>query len=140
LTGPQTILIGGGSLALLCFIGFNEVQKASCKIPIKIRDRLPGNYNAMTIPPFGIYILKSEVGNRELIRHELIHWYQYKKMGLLAYYGRYFSEMKCYGYDGMPMEVEARACECEHCKTNYTDCVRKGIARTVFNPMFRIDI
>ena len=45
--------------------------------------------------------------------------------------------MKQFGYDKMPMEMEARANESDYCKENYTECVRNGKSNTVNNPNFR---
>jgi hypothetical protein len=140
MTPTQTIVVGVAGTAIISFIGLNSIRRYSKRIPIKVVDHLPHGYNAMTIPPWGIYIVKSQANNKELIKHELIHWMQYQKLGLFGYYSRYFSELKCYGYDGMPMEIEARACECDACKTDYTQCVRGGQARTVYNPSFRMDL
>lgn len=98
---------------------------------------MAGNYSARTIPPFGIYIKESEKDNQALIDHELIHWKQYQDGGLLNYYLTYASQMKQYGYDKMPMEQEARTNESDYCKENYTECVKDGQAKTVYNPNFR---
>lgn len=46
--------------------------------------------------------------------------------------------MKQFGYDKMPMEIEARKNESDYCKNNYTECVRNGTAKTVYNPNFRL--
>ena len=108
------------------------------KPPIYIRRKLPKGYNARTIPPFGIYIKESEKNNKELIEHELIHWRQYQKNGLIDYYRRYLRELKRWGYDKMPMEQEARKNETKYCRQNYTECVRTGRSKTVYNPNFRV--
>jgi len=65
-------------------------------------------YRAITIPPFGIFIKKKHRGNQKLLNHELIHWQQYQKMGLLKFYFRYFKQFLTHGYNKMPMEIEAR--------------------------------
>ena len=42
-----------------------------------------------------------------------------------------------HGYDANPYEIEARYRESDFCKSNYTFCVRNGLAKTVHNPNFR---
>jgi hypothetical protein len=65
-------------------------------------------FRAMTIPPFGIFIKSKYKGNTQILKHDLIHWKQYKRMGLIMYYLRYFIQLIIIGYDTMPMELEAR--------------------------------
>lgn len=65
-------------------------------------------FRAMTIPPFGIFINIKYKGNEQILKHDLIHWKQYKRMGLIMYYLRYFIQLIIIGYDTMPMELEAR--------------------------------
>ncbi|WP_204343853.1 hypothetical protein [Psychroserpens algicola] len=69
----------------------------------------------------------------------MMHWKQYQKKGLIGFYYDYYNELKIYGYDKMPMEIEARFWESDNCKLNYTECVRSGKSVTVFNPDFRDD-
>ena len=126
------IIIG----SIIVFIIYNELQKRK---PAKVyyRKRLANNYNARTIPPFGIYVLESQKNNSALIDHELIHWKQYQEKGLFKFYNDYLKELNQFGYDSMPMEIAARSNESEYCKLNYTECVRNGKAKTVFEPNFR---
>ncbi len=115
------------------------IAKAN-KIPnILIKKRLPFNYNAQTIPPFGIVLLEKEKDNEMLLRHELVHWLQYQKTGAIIFYLKYVLQKAFYGYDKMPMEIEARKLSEEktNCLTNYTSCVRDGLANTVINKNFR---
>jgi hypothetical protein len=72
-------------------------------------------FRAMTIPPFGIFIKKEYKNDLQILEHDLIHWRQYKRMGLFLYYFRYFIQLIIIGYDTMPMEMEARQNE------NYED-------------------
>lgn len=120
------------------FSAYSWLQRNRMQPPIFYREKLPGNYNAQTIPPFGIFILESQKENKALLDHELIHWRQYQEKGLIPFYNSYFAQLKRYGYDLAPMEIEARANETDFCKTNYTECVRNGQAKTVFNPNFRL--
>lgn len=106
--------------------------------PIYYVDDLPGGFNALTIPPIGIYIVNEAAGNVLLKEHELYHWAQYQRDGLLPFWNNYLCGSFLYGYDGNPYEVEARHNECEFCKFNYTLCVQNGWANTVYNPDFRL--
>jgi hypothetical protein len=76
-------------------------------------------FRGMTVPPFGIFIIKDLKGNFSIIRHELIHWRQYQRMGLLLFYFRYFLQLLIIGYDFAPMEVEARKGVGEFEKNNH---------------------
>jgi hypothetical protein len=69
---------------------------------------LPFKLRGATLPPFGIFIKTEHVNNEKIINHDLIHWKQYKRMGLLMYYFRYIIQLIIIGYDTMPMEMEAR--------------------------------
>ena len=130
------IILGGGIIAALVFVGYNTMQRAGSPSIYFVKS-LAGDYNARTIPPFGIYVKESEKENKELLNHELVHWKQYQDGGLFNYYMTYVNQMKQYGYDKMPMEKQARANESDYCKGNYTACVRTGQAKTVHNPNFR---
>jgi hypothetical protein len=106
---------------------------------IIIKQRLKGGYNAKTIPPFGIYIAKGNETNATLLKHELAHWEQYRKTGAIIFFLKYLTQKALYGYDNMPIEIEARKItgEKNECLTNYTSCVRQGTAITVQNISFR---
>ena len=64
-------------------------------------------FRGMAIPPFGIFI-NPKHNTQIVIKHELIHWQQYKKLGLLGFYFKYVWEMIRFGYDKSPLESEAR--------------------------------
>jgi hypothetical protein len=130
------ILLGVGALgvSLLTVYSMNQRKR---KPNLIIKKSLPFGFNAMTVPPIGIFIRRDQVENGALLQHEVIHWNQYRRRGLLPYYLGYFSEMMKYGYDGMPMEYEARINENDYCRKFYTDAVRMGAAKTVYNPAFR---
>lgn len=131
----NTLLVLGGIAVALAI--YNHVQKRLPTAPVYYRKRLSGNYNARTIPPFGIFIKESEKYNDALIRHERVHWKQYQESGLIGFYRQYVKELKEHGYDQMPMEKEARADEHPWCLDDYTECVRRGMAKTIYNPNFR---
>ncbi len=129
----NALLIGAG-----LFIAHLALKQLRKKQPtIYYKEKLPFNYNALTVPPFGIYIKQEHEGNSALFQHELIHWRQYQRMGLVPYYFNYAVGMAS-GYDNHPMEKEARANESEYCQNNYTECVRNGTANTVHNSTFRV--
>ena len=65
-------------------------------------------FRGQTIPPFGIFIKKGCENDNELIAHEMIHWQQYKRMGLFMFYFRYIFQLIFIGYYTMPMEMEAK--------------------------------
>lgn len=78
-------------------------------------------FRGMTIPPFGIFIKKEFKGNDQILKHDLIHWKQYQRMGFFMYYFRYFVQLLIIGYDTMPMEMEARQDDDNETKWNYRD-------------------
>lgn len=135
MTTKNKIIVGVG-LVTLAFVLYNEKQKSNDKPKVYLRKKMFNNYNARTIPPFGIYILESQKDNKALLEHEMIHWRQYQEKGLIKFYLDYSNQLSQYGYDKMPMEIEARFNESDFCKQNYTHCVRNGISNTIFNPNF----
>ena len=46
--------------------------------------------------------------DKSILRHEMVHWSQYQRMGFFGFYSTYISEYKKYGRKYGPMEVEAR--------------------------------
>ena len=128
-------LLVGGTL-LVAHLIFRQYRK---KEPtIYYVDNVPLGFHAATIPPFGIYIQNNQMNNVELMKHELVHWKQYQRLGLVRYYTNYIEGLIRNGYDLHAMEQEARANENEYCRVNYTECVRNGMAKTVINPNFRL--
>ena len=65
-------------------------------------------YAGITLPPFGIYILKERMGDELLKLHEMVHWEQYQRMGVIRFYVNYLWYNIRYGYWNNPMEIEAR--------------------------------
>lgn len=125
-------LLSIGALAV-----YNHLQRKNDNPKIVVKKKLFGNYNARTIPPIGIFITEENKNNQALIEHELVHWKQYQQKGLINFYVDYLSQLDTYGYDKMPMEIEARFNEKNFCKTNYTYCVANGLSNTVNNINFR---
>lgn len=67
-----------------------------------------GGYNAITLPPLGIWATTNHVNNHRLYQHECVHWQQAQRMGLVKYYATYCWYHLRYGYEHNPMEIEAR--------------------------------
>lgn len=65
-------------------------------------------FAGVALAPWGIYILAEHLTNETLIRHEQVHWQQYKRMGVVKYYATYLYQVLRYGYRNSPMEREAR--------------------------------
>lgn len=129
----KKVLIIAGSLtaAHLLLVALRKKPPMICYV-----DDLPFGYNAMTVPPVGIFIKRSQHDNKALLDHEMIHWAQYQRMGLLGFYAAY-TKGSTEGYDANPMEIEARANETDYCKLNYTTCVRNGTAKTIQDKNFK---
>lgn len=134
--GSTKVILGG--LALLVI--YNELQKRNSKPKVYYNKTITGNYNARTIPPFGIFIKPEQKDNKMLLEHELVHWKQYREKGLIKFYADYNHYHNELGYDLNPMEIEARILsgEKKECIYEYTECVRNGTALTVQNENFRV--
>lgn len=131
----KNILIAAAIIAG-AFAIYNAKQRKNNSPNVYYKKKMFGNYNGRAIPPFGIYIHESQRGNKNLLEHELVHWQQYQRLGLFKFYSQFKKELKEFGYDKAPLEIEARFNETDYCKTNYTECVRTGQAKTVHNPKF----
>lgn len=133
----QTKLIAGGIVAFLLYA---EKQRHNDSPKIFIRKELIGGYNGYAAFPLGIFIKESEKDNKMLMDHEMIHWKQFQREGIIPFLINYSLEALKNGYDKNPYEIEARnlSGEKQECLTNYTDCVRLGIAETVNNPNFKL--
>lgn len=123
--------------SILAFHVVSRIQRKNDNPRIWYLDKLPFGYNGFIVPPFGVFILKSQRDNEQLRLHELVHWKQYQREGFVKFLYGYSIENKKKGYDKNPYEIEARFCEDDFCKTNYTYCVRNGISNTVHNTNFR---
>jgi len=130
------ILFGIGAVLAVDYL----IARINKKPKITYKQKLPFNYNAQTLPPFGINIQNEDKNNQLLIKHELVHWEQYRKTGAIVYYLKYALQKAIYGYDKMPMEIEARKQigENEYCQNNYTECVRNGQSITIKEQNFRV--
>ena len=65
-------------------------------------------FAGITLPPFGLYILKERMDDELLKRHEMLHWEQYQRMGVIKFCVTYLWYNIRYGYWNNPMEIEAR--------------------------------
>lgn len=74
---------------------------------IVLTKRVIKPYRGMAIPPFGIFI-RPGLKSPTVIKHELVHWQQFKELGFLGFYFRYAWQMIWFGYDKAPLEKEAR--------------------------------
>lgn len=128
-----------GSAILLAAVGLfvADIYNRSRPIPVYYVRSLPGGYNALTVPPVGIFIVDAQRGNNNLVLHEIVHWLQYLERGTIPFYLQYLFEYWQYGYDCMPMEVQARYLESHQVQQDYTAAVRDGRSVTVYNPQFR---
>lgn len=133
----KTIAISASIIGVVIFVAYCMKQRKNDNPKIFYKKNLANNYNSRVLPPFGIFIKEDQKGNTELIEHEMVHWRQFQKEGLLPFFINYLKGAAKYGYDKNPYEVDARKNETEYCQENYTECVRNGTAKTVQNPDFR---
>lgn len=76
-------------------------------------------FRGICLAPFCILIRKKYKGNFGLLRHEVIHWKQAERMYYILFYIRYLIQLLLFGYDNMPMELEARQGESVYGMWNY---------------------
>lgn len=62
--------------------------------------------HAITLPPFGMFFSHGHFVE-STIRHELVHWEQYNRYGVVGFYLLYLYYTIKYGYWENPMEIEA---------------------------------
>lgn len=124
-----------GSVVALDYL----IAKLNVKPNVFYLKKMPNNFNAQSIPPFGVFISTKQKNNQILLQHEMHHWKEYNKSGALIFYLKYIYQYIVYGYDKMPFEIEARkeVKESKFCQENYTECVRTHKAITVQNNKFR---
>lgn len=126
------------AIFIAAFVFYSIKQRKNDNPKIIYLENLPGNYNGFSLAPFAIFIRKDQEKNKDLLKHELIHWKQFQREGLISFLTNYTIEAINKGYDANGYEIEARreSGESEYCQLNYTECVRNGKAKT-FNPNFR---
>ena len=85
-------------------------------------------FSGLCLPPLGIWLhpdlmswqragLAAPVPGTaadRLLRHELAHWAQAQRFGVLAFYARYIAGLLRHGYRNHPFELEARAAQISH--------------------------
>lgn len=65
---------------------------------------------------YGIFIREDLWGDRSLVVHELVHTFQYERLGgFLPFLRQYLLECITVGYPAAPMEQEAKRMERERC-------------------------
>lgn len=74
--------------------------------------RIGLQFDAITLPPFGIYMKDEYVADKILLYHELVHWRQYQDYGswAIVFYARYlyYWVTAPFSYYKNKLEVEAR--------------------------------
>ena len=65
-------------------------------------------YGAITMPWQTVYVLPERVKDAGLIKHEMVHVEQIKRLGAWRWTWQYLSGLARYGYTDNPLEVEAR--------------------------------
>jgi hypothetical protein len=65
-------------------------------------------FAGVALAPWGIFVLTEHLSNESLIKHEQVHWEQWRRMGTVRYYATYLYQVLRYGYRNAPMEREAR--------------------------------
>lgn len=65
-------------------------------------------FRAITLPPWGVYMLPGSLDDWGLRDHEIVHWHQAQRLGILRFYSLYLWYQVRYGYEHNPFEIEAR--------------------------------
>lgn len=76
-------------------------------------------FRAICLAPFAIIVKEKYRGKFGLLRHEVIHWKQSERMYYVGFYFRYLIQFIIFGYDNMPIELEARQGENHYGMWNY---------------------
>jgi hypothetical protein len=90
--------------------------------PIRWLFELTG-FSGLCLPPIGIWLHPDLMSWQRagmaapapgtaadrLLRHEMAHWRQAQRFGVLGFYVRYLAGLARYGYARHPLEIEARA-------------------------------
>lgn len=86
---------------------------------------LPLGLRGAFIPPIGTFIAEAH-DTPKVREHEACHYSQWKELGSVNFYLRYFMEYVEHGYNNMPVEAECRKNESQYCQENYTTCYPKS--------------
>lgn len=84
------------------------ISNAIAKIVIRIAKIFTPNVIGVTIWPFIFIYPKVFKDNQSLIRHEMVHIKQYKRYWIIGFLPVYIYQFIRYGYERMPLEIEAR--------------------------------
>ncbi len=66
-----------------------------------------GRFHGKVLYPFVLFSQPKDQITASLFRHELEHVYQVQRMGWFKFYATYLIHAVKYGYDKIPVEVEA---------------------------------
>ena len=72
-----------------------------------------GKIQGMTLAPFCILIRPDKIHDIRVIKHEVKHWEQSKKLWYVGFYVSYFVQWIFKGYRNISFEIEARKVENE---------------------------
>lgn len=75
--------------------------------PLRWYLRLAG-FTGITLPPFGMFLLRERFNDEPLRRHESVHWEQAQRLGVIRFYALYLWYSLRHGYRNNPLEGEAR--------------------------------
>lgn len=101
-------------ISLVLTLTVNYIANILFRLPLKqpkvyyISSNWLPVFRAIMIPHVGIFIKKEYKKDLILLKHETVHWKQYKRMGSIIFLLRYLFQFLFIGYDSMPMELEAR--------------------------------
>ena len=70
-----------------------------------------GNIQGITLAPFCILVRPDKINDEKVLRHELKHWAQARRLWYLVFYVSYFIQWIFKGYEQISFEVEARNAE-----------------------------
>lgn len=74
-----------GLASLFVFAVYCSSQRKNNSPKIFYRKNLINNYNGYILPPFGVFIKESEKDNKALLDHEMVHWKQFQREGLIPF-------------------------------------------------------
>jgi hypothetical protein len=94
-----------GGIAAAYILAERRTQKKPALIFVEGK---PLGFRAITVPPVGILVSKQYAHEPDILEHELEHWRQAQRLGVIGFYASYLSELLTQGYPCMPMEVQAR--------------------------------
>lgn len=95
------------TLIIIAIAIYSYRQRKNNNPLIYYTDKFPlKGYEAITLAPFCIVVKSPH--KESALKHEMVHWEQFQKQGLLPYYYGYTKGYLKFGYRKNPYEVEAR--------------------------------